>query len=39
MGFRDYHLEIDIEEGRGSLFIYENNTFHQRKPSRRSLIQ
>lgn len=27
MGFRDYHLEIDAEEGRGSLFIYENNAF------------
>ena len=27
MGFRDYHLEIEAEEGRGSLFIYENNAF------------
>lgn len=27
MGFRDYNLEIDIKEGRGSLFIYENNAF------------
>jgi len=27
MGFRDYHLEIDTEEGRGSLFIYEDNNF------------
>jgi spoIIIJ-associated protein len=27
MGFRDYHLEIDPEEGRGSLFIYEDNAF------------
>ncbi len=27
MGFRDYHLEIDAEEGRGSLFIYEDNPF------------
>ena len=27
MGFRDYHLDIDIEGGRGSLFIYENNAF------------
>jgi predicted RNA-binding protein Jag len=26
MGFRDYHLEIDVEEGRGSLFIYEDNS-------------
>jgi spoIIIJ-associated protein len=27
MGFRDYHLEVDAKEGRGSLFIYENNVF------------
>lgn len=27
MGFRDYHLEIDAKEGRGSLFIYEDNAF------------
>jgi spoIIIJ-associated protein len=27
MGFRDYNLEIDVEGGRGSLFIYENNAF------------
>jgi len=27
MGFRDYHLDIDVEGGRGSLFIYENNVF------------
>ncbi len=27
MGFRDYHIEIDSEEGRGSLFIYENEAF------------
>lgn len=27
MGFRDYNLEIDAKEGRGSLFIYENNVF------------
>lgn len=27
MGFRDYHLEVDVKEGRGSLFIYENNVF------------
>lgn len=27
MGFRDYRLEIDIENGRGSLFIYENDAF------------
>lgn len=27
MGFRDYHLEIEAEEGRGSLFVYENNAF------------
>jgi spoIIIJ-associated protein len=27
MGFRDYNLEIDAKEGRGSLFIYENNAF------------
>lgn len=27
MGFRDYNLEIDIKEGRGSLFIYENSAF------------
>ena len=27
MGLRDYNLEIDLEEGRGSLFIYENNVF------------
>ncbi len=27
MGFRDYHLEIDAEEGRGSLFIYESSPF------------
>ncbi len=27
MGFRDYNLEINIEDGRGSLFIYENNPF------------
>ena len=27
MGFRDYHLDIDREDGRGSLFIYENNNF------------
>ena len=27
MGFRDYNLEIDVKEGRGSLFIYENSPF------------
>jgi spoIIIJ-associated protein len=27
MGFRDYNLEIDIEAGRGSLFIYEDSVF------------
>lgn len=27
MGFRDYNLEIDMESGRGSLFIYENSPF------------
>jgi len=27
MGFRDYNREIDIKEGRGSLFIYEDNVF------------
>jgi spoIIIJ-associated protein len=27
MGFRDYHLDIDITEGRGSLFIYEDSGF------------
>ena len=27
MGFRDYHLEVDSKEGRGSLFIYENTPF------------
>ena len=36
MGFRDYHLDIDIEDGRGSLFIYENNALYKRKPSGRS---
>ena len=25
IGFRDYNLEIDVEGGRGSLFIYESN--------------
>ena len=25
MGFRDYRLELDVENGRGLLFIYENN--------------
>jgi len=25
MGFRDYRLELDIENGRGLLFIYEND--------------
>jgi spoIIIJ-associated protein len=27
IGFRDYNLEIDLESGRGSLFIYENSPF------------
>jgi predicted RNA-binding protein Jag len=27
MGLRDYHLEINLEDGRGSLFVYENNLF------------
>ncbi len=27
MGFRDYNLEISIEDGRGSLFIYEGGPF------------
>jgi spoIIIJ-associated protein len=27
IGFRDYHLEIDADGARGSLFIYENNGF------------
>ena len=25
MGFRDYRLELDVENGRGLLFIYEND--------------
>jgi len=27
MGLHDYHLEINGEDGRGSLFIYENTPF------------
>ncbi len=27
MGFRDYNLEMNLEDNRGSLFLYEDNVF------------